>query len=106
MVKDSALAIPGEPVNFTFGIYELQEGGTPLWSETQKVAVDEQGSYSVLFGASSNTGLPLDIFASGKALWLRMQTQLPGSGEQSRVLLVAVPYALKSADISSLSGRR
>src|SRR5208282_3566265 len=25
-----------------FSLYELQEGGTPLWSESQKVRMDEQ----------------------------------------------------------------
>jgi len=35
--------------------------------------------------------LPLDLFVSGKSLWLGVQPELPGQGEQPRVLLVAVP---------------
>jgi len=88
-----------------FCLYELPEGGSPLWSEAQKVQLDEQGRYTVLLGATQPEGLPLDLFTSGKALWLGVQPQLPGAVEQPRVLLVAVPYALKAADSDTLGGR-
>ena len=91
-------------VGVTFSLYELQEGGSPLWSESQNVQVDEQGHYTVLLGATQADGLPLDLFVSGKALWLGVQPQLPGAVEQPRVLLVAVPYALKAADADTLGG--
>jgi len=105
VVKDSTGAIPTEAVGLTFSIYELQEGGAALWTETQTVRPDERGIYAVLLGTTSPTGLPLDVFTSGKALWLGVQPQLPGVGEQSRVLLVAVPYALKAADADTLGGK-
>ena len=89
----------------TFSLYEFQEGGTPLWSETQKVQLDEQGRYVVLLGATSSAGLPLDLFTSGKALWLGVAPQLSGGGELPRVLLVAVPYALKASDSDTLGGK-
>ncbi|MGO9274848.1 MAG: beta strand repeat-containing protein [Terriglobia bacterium] len=89
----------------TFSLYELQEGGSPLWSESQKVQLDEQGRYTVLLGATQPEGLPLDLFTSGKALWLAVQPQLPGAVEEPRVLLVAVPYALKAADADTLGGK-
>ena len=92
-------------VGVTFSLYELQEGGSPLWSESQKVQADEQGRYTVLLGATQAGGLPLDLFTSGKALWLGVQPQLPGSVEQPRVLLVAVPYALKASDSDTLGGK-
>jgi len=92
-------------VGVTFSLYELQEGGSPLWSESQKVHLHEQGRYTVLLGATQPEGLPLDLFTSGKALWLGVQPQLPGAVEQSRVLLVAVPYALKAADSDTLGGK-
>jgi hypothetical protein len=88
----------------TFSLYELQEGGSPLWSESQKLQVDEQGGYTVLLGATQPEGLPLDLFTSSKALWLGVQPQLAGQPEQPRVLLVAVPYALKSSDADTLGG--
>ncbi|MGO9273952.1 MAG: hypothetical protein ACLQOO_27555 [Terriglobia bacterium] len=106
-IKGSESATNPSPtvVGVTFSLYQLQEGGNSLWSESQKVAVDEQGRYTVLLGATQPEGLPLDLFTSGKALWLGIQPQMPGAVEQPRVLLVAVPYALKAADADTLGGQ-
>ena len=101
-ISDSASA---RLLTATFSLYELQEGGAPLWSESQKVQLDEQGRYVVLLGATSSSGLPLDLFTSGKALWLGVQPQSSGAVEQPRVLLVAVPYALKASDSDTLGGK-
>jgi len=103
--NESAKNQPATPIAVTFSLYELQQGGSPLWSESQKVQVGEQGHYTVLLGATEAEGLPLDLFSSGKALWLGVQPQLPGATEQPRVLLVAVPYALKAADSDTLGGK-
>jgi hypothetical protein len=91
-------------VTATFSLYVLQEGGTPLWSETQSLPLDSQGRYTAFLGAASPDGLPLDLFASGSARWLGIAPALPGVGEQPRVLLVGVPYALKAADADTLGG--
>ncbi len=96
---------PAALVTLLFSLYELQEGGSPLWTESQRVQVDDQGRYSVLLGATQPEGLPLDLFTSGKALWLGVQAQAPGAVEQPRILLVAVPYALKAADADTLGGK-
>jgi hypothetical protein len=85
-----------------FSLYEVQAGGSPLWTETQSVELDSQSRYTVLLGAESASGLPLDLFTSAKALWLGVQS---AGGEQTRVLLVAVPYALKAADADTLGGK-
>lgn len=91
-------------VSLTFSLYQEQEGGNPLWVETQNVQVDEQGHYTVLLGTTQPDGLPLDLFTTGQARWLGVQPELPGAGEQPRVLLVGVPYALKAADADTLGG--
>lgn len=96
---------PAEGVGVTFSLYSLPDSGAPLWAELQKVNLDAQGHYTVMLGAVSPDGLPLDLFTSGKALWLGVQPQIPGAGEQPRVLLVAVPYALKAADADTLGGK-
>jgi hypothetical protein len=95
----------GSTVSLTFSIYSLQAGASPLWSETQKVRSDAAGNYDVLLGAMTASRLPQDLFSSGQALWLGIQPQLPAAGELPRVLLVAVPYALKSADADALGGK-
>lgn len=100
----SGKALSGN-VGVTFSLYSLPDGGSPLWVESQTVQLDEQGHYTAVLGAASPPGLPLDLFTSGKALWLGVQPQLSGGGEQPRVLLVAVPYALKAADAETLGGK-
>jgi hypothetical protein len=97
-VLDSKGAAVTGPVSLTFSLYTFQEGGNPLWVETQKVQLDEQGRYTVLLGSTQPGGLPLDLFTSGEAQWLGVQPELPGFGEQARVLMVGMPYALKAAD--------
>ncbi|MGO9270364.1 MAG: hypothetical protein ACLQOO_08955, partial [Terriglobia bacterium] len=93
------------PVTLVFSLYALEEGGPPLWSETQSLTLDVQGRYTVVLGATEAEGLPLDLFTSGRALWLGVQPQLPAAVEQPRVLLVAVPYALKASDSDTLGGK-
>jgi trimeric autotransporter adhesin len=86
----------------TFAIYAEQSGGAPLWMETQNIQSDAKGNYSVQLGATSTEGLPLELFASGQARWLGVRVN--GGEEQSRVLLLSVPYALKAADAQTLGG--
>jgi hypothetical protein len=69
------------------------------------VQLDGTGHYTVLVGATSPSGLPLDLFTTGAARWLGVQPGLSGVGEQPRVLLVGMPYALKAADADTLGGK-
>ncbi|HKN77038.1 MAG TPA: hypothetical protein VJW94_17805 [Candidatus Acidoferrum sp.] len=111
LIKFSGVATDpdGKPatgtVSLTFTLYKTQEEGSALWAETQSEQLDAQGHYTVLLGSGSTAGLPLDLFASGNALWLGVQPELPGESELPRVLLVAVPYALKAADADTLGGK-
>jgi len=87
-------------VGVTFLLYRDQQGGAPLWLETQNVQPNASGRYTVMLGATSSSGLPADIFASGEARWLAVQ--VAGQPEQARVLLVAVPYAMKALDAETI----
>ncbi len=99
IIKEAA----GKPVaGVTFALYKDQEGGAPIWLETQNVPADENGRYTVMLGATRNDGLPMELFTSGEARWLGIQPQ--GQPEQSRVLLFSVPYALKAADAETVGG--
>ncbi len=86
----------------TFYLYKDQQGGSPLWLETQNVQPDKTGHYSVLLGSTSSQGLPANLFASDEAHWLGVQVQ--GEEEQPRVLLVSAPYALKAGDADTVGG--
>ena len=92
----------GDTVEAVFRIYAAADGGEPLWTETQRVTVAEDGSYSVLLGAASPAGLPQAVFAGGAARWLGISVER--APEQDRSLLSSVPYAMKSADSESLAG--
>jgi hypothetical protein len=86
----------------TFLIFKDESGGEPLWVESQPVSVDTFGHYQVQLGASSPSGLPMDLFASGEGRWL--EVQIAGEKQRPRVLLTSVPYAMKAADAATLGG--
>ena len=89
-------------VGVTFALYKDEQGGSPLWLETQNVQPERSGHYTVMLGSSSSTGLPANIFVAGEARWLAVRPE--GQPEQARVLLLSVPYALKAGDAQTLGG--
>lgn len=89
-------------VGVTFALYENQEGGAPLWMETQNVQADSTGHYTATLGSTRNEGIPADVFASGQGRWLGVEPQ--GELERPRVLMTSVPYALKAVDAETLGG--
>src|SRR5260370_14583901 len=89
-------------VGITFAIYQDQQGGAPLWMETQNVTPDRSGHYTALLGATKPDGLPMDLFTSGHARWLG--ASINGGEEQPRVLLLSVPHALQAADAHTIGG--
>ena len=101
-VKD----VSGSPltgaVAITFALYSEQTGGAALWLETQNITADSNGHYTVLLGSTKGDGIPTDLFTSEQARWLAVQ--VAGEAEQARVLLVAVPYAMKAADAETVGG--
>ena len=42
----------------TFLLYEEQQGGPPLWMETQNVQPERNGHYAVMLGSTTSTGCP------------------------------------------------
>jgi hypothetical protein len=102
----TALSVEGKPLtgeaSATFLIFKEEAGGEPLWVETQMISADKAGQYAVKLGASSPSGVPLEVFAKGTARWL--EVQISGQRPQPRVLLATVPYAAKAADATTLGG--
>jgi hypothetical protein len=89
-------------VELRFAVYEGQTGGAPLWQETQQVTLNADGKYSVLLGAATPGGMPVNFFTDGRARWLGVA--LSGQQESARMALVAAPYALKANDAETLGG--
>jgi hypothetical protein len=90
-------------VSITFSLYNSQQGGEPLWVETQNnVQLDATGHYSVQLGITKPAGVPTTLFTTGEARWLGVR--IDEQAEQSRVLLLSVPYALKAGDAETIGG--
>jgi hypothetical protein len=90
-------------VNITFSLYAAQQGGEPLWTETQNnIQPDATGHYSVQLGITKPNGMPTALFTTTEARWLGVQ--IAEQGEQPRVLLLSVPYALKAGDAATIGG--
>ncbi len=102
VLRDSAGKVVASTTGVTFLIYMDEQGGGPLWMETQSVTPDKAGHFTVQLGAYSAHGITSDLFQSGEARWLAVQ--IAGEAEQARVLLMSVPYALKAADAQTLGG--
>ena len=89
-------AAAGAVETVTLSIYADPEGGAPLWQETQTIALDAQGRYSLLLGATQADGIP------GRGVWLRRRQWLgtvferAGEVEGPRVRITSVPYALRA----------
>src|SRR5208337_3106755 len=90
-------------VSITFSLYNNQQGGEPLWTETQNnVQLDPTGHYSVQLGITKPNGVPTTLFTTGEARWLGVR--IAEQAEQPRVLLLSVPYALKAGDAATIGG--
>jgi hypothetical protein len=92
----------GDTVEATFRIYATAEGGEALWTETQQVVVKADGSYSVLLGAASESGLPQGVFAGGQARWLGVTVD--SAEALPRTALSSVAYAMKAGDAETVGG--
>jgi hypothetical protein len=97
---------PGTPltgiVSVTFGLHRSQDDVAALWTETQRLELNADGRFTVVLGATSVEGLPLDLFSAGEPRWLAIHAE--GGIDPPRVLLTSVPYALKAADAQTLGG--
>jgi fibronectin-binding autotransporter adhesin len=106
-ISGTARDVASQPLTgstqIAFSLYENQDDQAPAWQETQLVTLDSAGHYAVLLGGTTADGLPLAIFSGGQARWLGVRPE--GQVEQSRILLLSVAYALKSADADMLGGR-
>src|SRR3954470_20654401 len=95
---------PATVESVTLSIYPDQEGGVPLWQETQTVTLDDRGRYSLLLGAAQTGGIPPELFGSTEAHWLGTRFERAGEVEGARVRLTSVPYALRAANADTHGG--
>jgi len=96
---------PAAVETVTLAIYADPTGGAPLWQETQTVALDDKGRYSLLLGATRPDGIPAEVFGGEAAHWLGTVFERAGEVEGPRTRLTSVPYALRAAEADTLGGR-
>src|SRR6516164_11439747 len=68
----------------TFSLYKEEQGGSPVWMETQNVTPDKTGHYTVTLGVTQREGSLEDSFNNGEPRWLGVQVS--GQSELPRVL--------------------
>jgi Collagen triple helix repeat (20 copies) len=83
-------------VDFEFAVYSSASGGTPVWSETQSVTLDE-GYYSVRLGTV--TPIDLSVF-NGTTLYYLGVTVEDDEEMEPRQPLVSVPYAFLANNVT------
>ncbi len=90
------------PVAFT--LYDMETGGTVLWTESHAAVDVDSGAFSVVLG-STGTAAPLGaVFELFPDAWVEVAVDL-GAGAQPflpRIPLTAAPYAL-SAEAASVA---
>src|ERR1700683_697378 len=90
--------------SLTFALYQNQEGGISIWTETQTLALDSHGRYTVFLGSVSPGGVPPELFSSGGTQWIGVT---PDDGiERPRFAITTVPYAFEAADADTLGGKK
>jgi hypothetical protein len=83
-------------VSITFSLYTAQQGGEPLWTETQNnVQLDPTGHYSVQLGITKHTAVPTSLLTTACWLGVRIAEQ----AEQPRVLT----YVIDIDDVLSIN---
>ena len=85
---------------FTFRLYDQEVGGTFIWTETDSVAVDNEGVFSATLGAS--TPIPVAAF-DGQTYWL--ETEVDGNLLAGRrpLLSVANSFHAQTADTAAVA---
>ncbi|MGC9316360.1 MAG: hypothetical protein ACP5G4_12155, partial [bacterium] len=85
LTDDSGIAVTG-PVSITFRIYDVETGGTALWSEAHASVTVTNGLFDVILGESTPMTMDFD-----EQYW--MELVVGGETLSPREQLAAVPYA-------------
>jgi hypothetical protein len=95
VIKDESGQPATGSMSVTLSLYKEEQGGAPLWAETQNITVDSAGHYITFLGVNSKGDVPMNLFTSGDIRWLGVKAD--NRVEQPRILL-GVPYMLKAGE--------
>jgi len=93
----SGTVVPDGSYKLTFKLYDVETGGTALWSETQSVLVSK-GIFSVALGSVTPIGLAFD-----KPYWLGV-TVGTGTELTPRIALTGSAYSFRSVHTEGIEG--
>lgn len=77
-------------IEITFSIYDAEEGGTAIWSETDSVTC-ENGMYSIVLGLKTTLNLGFE-----DPYWLGLQVSGDAEEMSPRYRFATVPYAYRA----------
>lgn len=98
-LTDSAGVPIDGPVNMVFSIYDIDTGGTALWSDTRSLTV-EQGVFSIELGDGVNP-FPLGLFEN--PLWMSLTVGTDAEMSPRRPIS-SVGFSFKASDADTLEG--
>ncbi|OGG01737.1 hypothetical protein A2Z33_00150 [Candidatus Gottesmanbacteria bacterium RBG_16_52_11] len=99
VVNDDGTNVPDGPYNFVFSLYDADESGIQLWTETQSLPVTD-GIFRASLGAV--TSLPGSVDFNTDNVYLAVNFNGDGDMEP-RIRFTAVPYAFNAEKVSGLT---
>ncbi len=93
LVDSGGEVVPDGIYSVSFSLYEADEGGSPVWTETQDVDVSK-GIFSVVLGAATNLDIPFNT-----QYWLGVSVQSEPE-LAPRAPLTSTPYAFQALSVS------
>lgn len=93
LMDGSGVAVPDNTYSIAFKIYNVESGGSPLWTETDNVAVSK-GTFSALLGATTTLG----ALSFNETYYIGLS--IGGGAELPRQVLTGTPYSFSAKSVS------
>jgi len=92
--------VPDSPYNITYRLFEVDGGGSAIWTENHPTVDVTGGTYCVMLGSNTPFPTPVDFSIP---YWL--EVQVGATTLSPRYELGASPYALNLASMNAVSGQ-
>ena len=99
VLRDAGGAIvPDGDYSFTFSLYDVETGGTPLWSEAHSPVAVTQGVFNVILGGTNPLTIPFD-----EQYWLGVTVGVDAE-MTPRKPLTSAAYSLSARSVAGAAG--
>ena len=100
LTDNSGSPVPNGNYQLTFRLYQQENGGSPFWTETQTVSV-QNGLFSVLLGSVT----PITSLPDGGTVWLSLQVGAePELSPRLRIVSAAYSFLSEKAQTLDQNG--